>query len=605
MLKCHIPHKTRAIYLICSVFFMLLSAARAELVDTTGEDITIRDTEYVVPPEAYFVSVNGNDGNEGSVTKPYRTLTRAVEAAPAGATIVMRAGVYRESVSFVAKRLTIQPYPHEQVWLKGSLVVNDWNKNGSTWSKDNWPYRFDRGSYEVGAIDAANPYAGYPDMVFVDGRRLTQVAALADVAPDTFFADYDNSRLYIGSDPNGRVVEASAYKQALRVGADGTIIRGLGFMHYAGARLEATLQFDGCDNVTVENNTIAWAASRGLAIYQGNGATVQGNKFLNNGQVGFASWRSDNVRIEGNRFAGNNQEEFRLHGSVAEAAGAKLTVGKNWIIRGNVFENNKATGLWLDISNHNTNIVSNRVINNLSYGIYYEISGRAIIGSNLVAGNSSGIRISNSSDVKIYNNTLSGNAENISIQDDNRQNTNPEELALSITYVTANIELRNNILSNNNSSQNPLFWARDYNSTPLKSADEMISTCDVNAYHRENSSAPTKLISWWAGTEEKEFSDLNEFRLATGHERNGILIDDTTENPFFDAEGTGEYRLRPDSVAVGAGTDLPADVAEAIGVDPGVPVDLGVLVLDWPDNQSPPERRPLPPTNVEALSDSR
>lgn len=586
---------------MCCAFFVMLWSARGESAVVAAEELRIRDTNYAIPVGAFFVSVAGSDSNDGSIEMPFRTLTRAAQASSAGGTIVMREGIYRESVPYVSKRLTIQPFPHEQVWLKGSLLIEDWSKSGSLWVKENWPYRFENDSYEAGAIDAANPYAGHPDMVFVNGQPLTQVGAVAEVGPDSFFVDYGSARLYIGTDPEGKSVEASAFGQALRVGVDGAIIRGLGFMHYAGSRLQGMVQFDSSDNVIIENNTFAWAASRGLAMYRGNGATVSGNTFLNNGKVGLASWRYDNVSVEGNRFAGNNQERFRLHGTFAEPAGAKITIGKNWVIRNNVFENNMATGLWLDISNFNTNITSNRVINNLSYGIYYEISGTAIIGSNLVVGNSSGIRVSNSSDVKIYNNTLAGNTENISVQDDSRTNTDPEDLNLGITYVTADIELRNNILSNGDFTQNPLLWVRDYNSNPLKSAEQMISICDTNAYHRADSSVPAKLISWWSGTQELAFGDLTEFQQATGHEGNGLSIDDSSENPFFVAESIGDYRLRLDSIAVGAGAKLPVDVANAIGVEVDGAVDLGVLVLEWPADQNSSESRPHPPTNLRAI----
>jgi len=567
---------------LSSVFVLGTTPARAESASAIAERPEIRDTAYAIPPAAYFVSLAGNDNNNGALDKPFRTLTRAVEAAPAGATIIMRNGTYREGVAYVSKRLTIQPYPHERVWLKGSLV--------SIWRKDNWAYKFDQDSYEAGAIDQQHRYAGHPDMVYVDGQPLIQVGTLADVGSEKFFVDYVSNKLYIGADPSGKSVEVAAFSQAMRVGADGTIIRGLGFMHYAGGRFEGALQFDSSNDVTVENNTFAWSASRGLAMYQGNGAIVTGNTFLNNGLMGYGSWRYDNVHIEGNRFAGNNQENFVLHGPVAEPAGAKLTVGRNWIIRDNVFENNLATGLWLDISNYNTTIVSNRVVSNLSYGIYYEISGKAIIGSNLIVENTSGIRVSNASEVKIYNNTLVGNQENISIQDDSRQNTDAEELSLGITYVSANIELKNNIFSNGDLSQNPFLWVRDYNSVPLKAANQMVSVSDRNAYYRTNSGAPSKLVSWWSNDREAVFNNLNAFQMATGQESEGIFIDDAAENPFFAEAIRGDYRLKSGSVAVGAGVALPSDVADAIGVAAGVPVDLGVLVLDWP------APAPLPPT---------
>ena len=48
-------------------------------------------------------------------------------------------------------------------------------------------------------------------------------------------------------------------------------------------------------------------------------------------------------------------------------------------------------------------------------------------------------------------------------------------------------------------------------------------------------------------------------------------------NPFFVDEASGDYQLKPGSPAIGAGVPLPADIAAAIGVAAGVPVNLGVL----------------------------
>mgnify|MGYP002145583093 CR=1 FL=1 len=44
----------------------------------------------------------------GTLAAPYKTITKAIGAAAAGDTIVLRAGVYHESLT-LNKKLTIQP----------------------------------------------------------------------------------------------------------------------------------------------------------------------------------------------------------------------------------------------------------------------------------------------------------------------------------------------------------------------------------------------------------------------------------------------------------------------------------------------------------------
>src|SRR5262245_28215324 len=79
--------------------------------------VILKATADPIPASGvYFVSPAGNDAYAGtSLTTPLQTIQHAVRAAPAGSTIVIRAGTYRESIVSLRKPLTFQPYPHEQV----------------------------------------------------------------------------------------------------------------------------------------------------------------------------------------------------------------------------------------------------------------------------------------------------------------------------------------------------------------------------------------------------------------------------------------------------------------------------------------------------------
>ena len=139
--------------------------------------VGIVDTNYPIPAGAHFVATTGNDSSSGSQTSPWRTIGHAVAASSSGSTIVIYGGTYREgAINLDGKQLTLQPYPHEQVWLNGSLVVSNWVASGSVWVSSGWNYQFAVDTPSE-AINPAYPLAGHRDMVFIDGMPLTLVGS--------------------------------------------------------------------------------------------------------------------------------------------------------------------------------------------------------------------------------------------------------------------------------------------------------------------------------------------------------------------------------------------------------------------------------------------
>ncbi|MBP2328375.1 hypothetical protein JOF56_008760 [Kibdelosporangium banguiense] len=171
-------------------------------------------TSYPVPDGALFVAPTGKDSNPGTQEAPLRTA-----AAP----------------------VTLQPYPGEQVWFKGSAEIpaGQLVADGNAWRLDGWnPASVCRASgpaydecMNPVQFNDDNPVGGDPQMVFVDGEPMRQVATREEVRAGTFFHDGAADRTYLGSDPTGRKVEITAKKSALHLfaGADGSVVRGLGF----------------------------------------------------------------------------------------------------------------------------------------------------------------------------------------------------------------------------------------------------------------------------------------------------------------------------------------------------------------------------------------
>lgn len=88
----------------------------------------------------YHVSINGNDKNEGSVKKPFRTISAAAQFAMPGETITVHEGVYREKIipprggTSNKEPIIYQAAPGEKVVITGSEPVSGWQRiQNNTW----------------------------------------------------------------------------------------------------------------------------------------------------------------------------------------------------------------------------------------------------------------------------------------------------------------------------------------------------------------------------------------------------------------------------------------------------------------------------------------
>ena len=82
----------------------------------------------------FHVAINGSDANNGSSSKPFKTISAAARVAQPGDIITVHAGTYRERVTpprggeSDAKRIVYQAAAGEKVEIKGSEVVTNWVK---------------------------------------------------------------------------------------------------------------------------------------------------------------------------------------------------------------------------------------------------------------------------------------------------------------------------------------------------------------------------------------------------------------------------------------------------------------------------------------------
>lgn len=596
-------HRTRALLSICCVATLLAAISAGLFASWTGRgDQTAAGataagtsapgvapdagaaapgtTAYPVPAQAVFVSPTGADGASGSVSDPLPSAWAGINRAADGATVVLRAGVYHETVVIPdGKRLTLQAFPNETVWFDGSTVVGSWRPAGKDWVTD-WAVGLDASpTYTQGAADdprpgwtfvsPAYPMAAHPDQVWLDDVAQRQVATRAELTTDTFYLDTVAGRLYLGSDPTGRVTRASDLRQAIVMQSAGSVIRGFGVRRYADSVYQqgAVTLLGG--RMTVENVSILQSATTGLGLLAQNPlvrrVTVSGS-----GMVGIGGFQADNAVLDRVVSVGNNTEHFN---PTPVAGGMKITRSRGVVIADSSFSRNLGPGVWVDESCHDVTVVRSDIRDNANHGLVVEISSRILIAGNRVTGNGNdGILIANTEQVGIWNNTIAANERNLNLTQDDRdaRDTGVPGHDLrqpfpdpTMTWLLRSIEVHNNVIALPNDKGDALIAVQDY--SKQRRAGDLQINIDGNAYVRASRTTPVWAVVWSrAGNDPSVFRSIDEFRTQTGQEAYHY---NSESADVLDAR----FRLVPSVLALAGSIARPltSDIAEAVGKPAG------------------------------------
>ncbi|MBO3100533.1 right-handed parallel beta-helix repeat-containing protein [Cellulomonas fengjieae] len=529
----------------------------------------VGSTSYAVPAGAIFAAPLGTTGGSGTAASPYGSAQTAIDRAPTGSTIVLRAGVYHESV-FVPqrKKLVIQSYPKEAVWFDGSSRVTGWVRSGSTWYVDGWNYAFDHTvSYIRGAddssrfVDPAYPMAGYPDQVWIDGAPLAQVGSAGAVRPGTFFVDRGAKRLVIGSDPNGHAVDASTLVKGVQIQGEGTTVRGLGIRRYANHLSAFGAISAEMPNITLENLVVEDNATIGVFAWA-DGHTFRNITAVDNGLLGLGANTSDGSTITASVFSRNNTERFNREPS---SGGIKISESDDFSVTDSLFDSNTTNGLWFDVYNLRTTIARNTFSNNGSDGLMYEISeGALIAGNHFVNNGRAGIDIIDSGSVSVWNNTLVGNGQwAVRLFQDERTWPDP-----AFPLQIRSIRFQNNVIAFPPGATCPLLVQ---DTTQTRYAKNMNLAFDTNLYHRTGPTSPANVACLANGSAAfQTYKSLAAMTAGHGYDRSSVLLEGpAVVDSAFAVTAAAKAAVRPAGV--------PADVAAALRVSPGWNGAIGAI----------------------------
>jgi hypothetical protein len=524
------------------------------------------------------VATDGDDAGEGTSTAPKRTVQEAIRASGAGDTVMVHAGTYHEELKIESRPgLQLVAAPGAEVWLDGSVVVDAWSRDGGRWISRGWGTHFDasptysRGQPDStlpgwGFVDPAHPLAAHPDQVWLDGERQVQVGSTSEVVPGTFYVDDETDELVLGSDPTGRTVTASAQVRALRIRSAGVLVRGIGIRGYAPSVPDMGAVTIEAPDVTLGGVAVTDNATTGVHV-MGEGARLHDVTLERNGMLGLSATGADGLELVRVTVRDNNVERFNKSPA---AGGAKIGRSSGVLVRDSVFVGNLANGLWFDESVDGVTLVHSRVLENLGHGVSIEVSGHAAVVGNVIARNAeNGLKLNDTEDVRVWNNTFVDNNRSINVVQDSRDldpGGSYRAPDLPLSWQTRSVAIRNNVIAftgaasaGQDRARTCLLCVEDFSGR--WTAAEMDVTALGNVYHRPDVASPRWMIVW--ARRDKDpfvFRSVEQFRATVHQEQAGAEL---TGAPVLTADLRPEPAL--EELYGSVAQPLPDDLAELTG----------------------------------------
>jgi hypothetical protein len=556
---------------------------------------------YELPKAAhvYYVAPDGKADAPGTTLDQPTTLESAISRVVTGDAIILRGGTYRTGGLMLNQGITLQPYVDEHPILKGTRVATEWEAVRNDVWRTSWKTLFPATPLGWWRPNRRTPLHRFNnDMVFVDGEMLTSAGGEGELDPHSYFIDYEKGQVYIGTDPTNRLVEITAFDGAIvrtskpvhgkTNDRKGPIIRGITFTQYAwrAIEIEGKRSFGPTDEptdepigladpatygkevtgTTLENVTITFC-SRVAGYFRGDGLTIRQSLFSDTSTEGVYVIGSSDVLLERNIFRRNNVEEITGY---YPAAVKIFNQSHHVTCRDNlVLDHPNSNGIWYDVGNRD-GVFINNWIDGTDNGFFFEISKGAICAGNVFVNCPTGIKVLNSCDVQVYQNTLVNSSA--SFERDSRSaagdhfgwhaSTGPEvEERDGHVFV-------NNLLTANEQFRRPLLRFRQPGNMYERLKQPQVKKLDYNVYVRIGSSDSLPMIAW------SPFSEGNHsVNLQSPEELNKLqsefsansLIFTNYGGPLFKCATLSNYELLEVFPGSKKALPLPAEISKLLG----------------------------------------
>ncbi len=561
---------------------------------------------YELPKDAgkiYYVSPDGKAEASGMTLDEPTTIESAIERVVTGDAIVVRGGVYRTGGLKLNQAVTIQPYRDEQPVLKGTFVADKWEKAGERLWKTQWCTLFPEKPDDWWRDKGITPLHRFNnDMVFVDGRFLQSAGNQSEVNKDLFYIDYDAKEVYIGVEPQGKLVEITAFDSALTQttgkchgkapDGKGPTIRGITFTQYAFRAIEIEGKYPegpsaesehGKDVVgtTFENCAITFC-SRVAGYFKGDKLTIRNCLVSDTSTEGLYIIASADILLEKNILRRNNIENITGY---YPAAVKIFNQCYRAVCRDNmVTDLVNSNGIWYDVGEVDGVIVDNwfqnvghvdRLFTKEHFwpsdnAFFFEISKGAVVAGNVFVNCDQGVFVLNSNNVKMYNNTFVNSTACIgrtarSAVGDHfgwHPSTGPD-----VDKRDGHVFV-NNLLTGNENFERPLLAFSQQASLCGQLTEPQVKQLDYNVYVRgASTSAP---LIYWSPTEgdncQAALNSPQELhKLRPEFAANSKYFADYN-GPLFKSPKLGDYQLLEAFAGARAASEIPSEIGKLLGL---------------------------------------
>ena len=383
--------------------------------------------------KSYYVDQQhpgASDGNPGTEEAPFLTIQRAAEAVGPAVKVLIKSGVYREWVhplrggTGADGMIGFEAAPGAEAVIRGSRVLTTpWTNLEQPHSVSVWrtelPESFFEGDHPFAVVNTTDedfelmrwargskglvPHSLPRALVFQDGRRLTQLSSLADLArvPGAFWIDSEDRKVYLhpfdSRHPDACEIEATTQQFLFN-----PKVRGLGYIRISGLTFEhagngfirsgnGAVATWGGHHWIIEDNTVRHINSVGIEIggftderaedenrdeldETTGGHLVRRNRVYDCGTGGIQGTVVPRSLVAGNHIHDCGWQEVQ---SYQETAGIKILLTLDTVVQCNhIHHCYAAPGIWMDFVNRNSRVCRNLLhdIATFNGAIFFEAS---------------------------------------------------------------------------------------------------------------------------------------------------------------------------------------------------------------------------------------